>query len=181
MKVSIICPKKYTGRKNELEKLLYSLKSPFLFVNKFYKLRALSSINIEHKPIKYRADYKTPHTMYMDFRNNVYYLALSIAHEYAHLLFRKNNFFNKIKLRAYLINDHDAYSFDQALAILTQVSYEDSVGIRKFTRKTIFDLMRYMDVNPIISRALFKSWDKKRFNKQIISAAFLRGISEELE
>jgi len=170
MKFKIDSPKKYRKKEQTLKVFLKSPISPLTFVNKFYsELDPVRSVNIKHKPIQYSAEYKTPQIILVDFRNDISYIALSIAHEYTHLLLRKNKIFRDKGVP----EDQNVYSFDQGLAIFTQLSYEDYANIRPFTKKTIFELAKYMHVNMDIAKKIYNDWNKKKLSKKIISPTFL--------
>jgi len=79
----------------------------------------------------------------LDSNRPIEYIALCIAHEYAHLLLRKH-----IQIQ---------YSIEQSLAILLQLSYEDYAGIRKFSKSNAEELMKIMNVWPQGKR-LLNSW-----------------------
>ncbi|MBU1255957.1 MAG: hypothetical protein KKG75_02385 [Nanoarchaeota archaeon] len=117
--------------------------NPIFFVNNLSSLKGLEKIVIIHKPLKFAAEFRLPNKILIDFRNSLSYIALCLAHEYAHLLIRNN-----ISI---------PYPVEQSLAILIQLTYEDSANIRKFTKKTIRELMKYMNVWPD-GKILLDNW-----------------------
>lgn len=168
---------KNDGKVRQLFLLLRSDKSPILFVNRFYGFKKkFFQVVIEHKPIKYRANFGEPNIISIDFRNSLNYLALSIAHEYAHLLLRRNGLLAQIK--KYFRDGESAYSFEQALAIMTQLSYENFAGIRPLRKKTINELMTYMKVDRRIFTPVVNLWNVRRFNMKILSESLFSKLSK---
>lgn len=118
---------------------------PIHFINEFCNLEGPKKIVVIHKPLKFAADFEPPpfNKIFVDFRNSINYIFLCIAHEYAHILLRYNK--------------QIPYPFEQSLAILLQLTYEDSAHIRKFKKNTAKELMRYMKVFPE-GEILLKKW-----------------------
>jgi len=87
-------PEIYRSRVLEFREYIKS-NDPILFVNGLCNLKVLDRVNVIHKPLKFAAEFKLPSTILVDFRNSPSYIALCLAHEYAHLLIRK--------IRQYLI------------------------------------------------------------------------------
>jgi len=117
--------------------------NPIFFVNTVCNLKGLESVIIIHKSLKFAAEFELPDKILVDFRNSLNYILLCLAHEYTHLLLRANILLN--------------YSVEQSLAILLQLTYEDSAGIRQFDQKTCEELMRLMNVWTI-GKILLKNW-----------------------
>lgn len=140
--------------------------NPILFVNKLcnLKLKKEKRIIIVHKLLKVAAEFEPyPYNkILLDFRNSLNYIFLCLAHEYAHILVRAN-----ISI---------PYPIEQSLAILIQLSYEDSVEIRKFKKKTAKELMECMNVWSVGKTLLAKwllYWDiKKRKNTKYPNILF---------
>lgn len=134
------------------------IDNPIYFISKFCNLRGPQKIFIIHKPLKFAANFEPPpfNKILLDFRNSINYIFLCIAHEYTHILLRYNK--------------QIPYPFEQSLAILLQLTYEDSVNIRKFKKNTIKELMEYMNVWQE-GKILFEKWPlyinslKRRKNK----------------
>ncbi|MBU1292275.1 hypothetical protein KKH07_02230 [Patescibacteria group bacterium] len=117
--------------------------NPVFFVNNLCNLKELEKVIIIHKPLKFAAEFELPDKILVDFRNSFSYIALCLAHEYTHLLLRSN-----VSV---------PYPIEQSLAILIQLTYEDSAKIRKFSKKTIKELMEYMNVWPD-NKILLDNW-----------------------
>ena len=141
-KILFKTPNLYQYKVLEFQEYLKTNNSVF-FVNNLSSLRGLERIIIIHKPLKFAAEFKLPNKILIDFRNSLSYIALCLAHEYTHLLIRNN-----ISI---------PYPVEQSLAILIQLTYEDSAEIRKFSKKTIRELMEYMNVWPD-GKILLDNW-----------------------
>jgi len=137
-------PAIYRSKILEIQNRL-KIDDPIYFVNNFCNLRGPQKIFIIHKPLKFAANFEPPpfNKILLDFRNSINYIFLCIAHEYSHILLRYNK---KIP-----------YPFEQSLAILLQLTYENSVHIRKFEKNTVKELMKYMKVFPE-GEILLKKW-----------------------
>jgi len=127
MKYVFSAPKKYHQRQKELADFLKE-RDLAKFVEQVLGLSGLSKLKIGHSAIGKKAEFREPDEIWLDFRNEMKYMALCIAHEYVHLLIRKK----KIKM---------PYETEQAIAVLTQLQYEDWAGIRKFTKKIARELL----------------------------------------
>jgi len=153
-KIIFKTPKTYNPKVLKFEKRIKK-DNPIYFVNNFCNLNGPEKIIIVHKPLKFAANFEPPpfNKILVDFRNSKGYIFLCIAHEYAHILLRNNISID--------------YSIEQSLAILIQLTYEDSAKIRKFKKKTAEELMRYMNVWEI-GRILLKKWSlyRKPTNKR---------------
>ncbi len=132
-KILFKTPKIYKSKISGFQEYI-KVNNPIFFVNNLCNLKGLNRVVIIHKLLKFAAEFELPNKILVDFRNSPSYIALCLAHEYTHLLIRKN-----IKI---------PYPIEQSLAILIQLTYEDSAKIRKFTKKTIKELMEYMKVWP---------------------------------
>jgi len=132
-KILFKTPKIYQSKVLEFQEYV-KINNPILFVNNLCNLKGLEKIVIIHKPLKFAAEFKLPNKILVDFRNSLSYVSLCLAHEYAHLLLRNN-----ISI---------PYPVEQSLAILVQLTYENSANIRKFSKKTIKELMECMNVWP---------------------------------
>jgi hypothetical protein len=141
-KILFKTPKIYQSKISEFQEYI-KINNPIFFVNNLCNLKGLDKVIVSHKPCKFAAEFELPNKILLDFRNSLSYIALCLAHEYTHLLIRKN-----IKI---------PYPIEQSLAILIQLTYEDSAKIRKFTKKTIKELMGYMNVWPD-GRVLLDKW-----------------------
>ncbi len=150
---------KYKSKIIELEKFL-TKKNPFKYAERLYGLAPIKNLQIIHKPIKWSAQFKTPNKIIVDFRNDACYIALSMAHEYAHLLIRYYKLLNNKKIKKAINTEDLAYSIEQGLAILTQVLYEDYSEIRKLSKKHTKELMDYMNVSPNISQKILNKLKK---------------------
>ena len=107
------------------------------------------------------------------------YLALSVAHEFVHLLLRKNAWSSKRDIKKLINQNKDylssqlknnfEYSVEQTLAILLQLAYEEKAEISKFSKKRARELMKSMDVWEIGEKLLrvWPSCSKSRY-KNII-------------
>lgn len=148
--------KKYNIKTKTSLKIFEDLINPKYYVERICNLRGPQELIISHKKIKRAAQFQEPNKIILDFRNNRYYIALSIAHEYAHLILRYNhwntNNFIRHSAKRYklyqslrLKNDF-LYSIEQSIAILVQVAYEKYVGFKKSNAKHIQELMKFMDV-----------------------------------
>ena len=135
-------PKKYNSKILETQTWIKQ-RNPVFYINNLCNFKGLNKVYIEHKPLKLAAEFRLPDKILLDFRNSVKYIVLCIAHEYSHLLLRAN-----IPLD---------YSIEQSLAILLQLSYENSAGIRKFNYDTAKELMNIMNVWPN-GQPLLKKW-----------------------
>jgi len=122
------------SKKNIFDANLSKEESPVLFIEHLFRLEGLPQIKIIHKRLKLAAEFSMPNSIYIDFNNSANYIRLCIAHEYAHLLLRKN-----ISV---------PYPVEQCIAILSQLAYEHKVGIRKFNKKIAKELMVIMRVWP---------------------------------
>jgi hypothetical protein len=141
-KILFRAPKIYQSKILEFQEYIKA-NNPIFFVNNFCNLKGLKKIIVIHKPIKFAAEFELPDKILVDFRNSLSYIALCLAHEYAHLLLRNNASIT--------------YPVEQSLAILIQLTYEDSAKIRKFSKKTIKELMEYMNVWPA-GKTLLENW-----------------------
>ena len=157
-------PPRNRDRLSSLKGFLKS-NNPFSYLNQATGLRAVTNIKIYHKNLGHAAEFKIPNTIYVDFRQPVHYLALSIAHEYAHLILQKNHWEHKNKIADYIasIDRPKIYNYtsksalEQLLAILLQLSYEDRMGTRRFTKKNAKELMTIMAVWPL-GKYLLNHW-----------------------
>jgi hypothetical protein len=135
-------PNQYNSKALEV-KASIKKQDPFLYVENFCRLKGPDKVYIIHKPLKMAAKFKTPDKILLDFRNSASYIALCLAHEYAHLVLRAN-----VSLD---------YPVEQSLAILLQLSYEDFAGISKFDQVRAKELMQLMNCWPT-GKPLLKSW-----------------------
>jgi len=144
-------PAIYRSKILEIQNRL-KIDNPIYFINKFCNLKGPQKISIIHKPLKFAANFEPPpfNKILLDFRNSINYIFLCIAHEYSHILLRYNK---KIP-----------YPLEQSLAILLQLTYEDSVQIRKFEKNTVKELMKYMKVLSG-GGVLLKEWSLYKKNK----------------
>ncbi|MBP8718989.1 MAG: hypothetical protein KBI07_07945 [Candidatus Atribacteria bacterium] len=148
-------PQKYKKKIAIINSLSKEL-NPVNYVNSLCNLKGLSKIILIHKPIKFAAQFQEPNKIFLDLRNNLDYINLSLAHEYTHLLLRYNQWTNYPSIknilkkhrdyRTSLLKNSFEYSIEQSIAILGQLSYEDKNRIRAFKEKKVMTLMRYMDV-----------------------------------
>ncbi len=141
-KILFKAPRTYQFKVLEFQEYIRA-NNPISFVDNLCNLNGLDKVAIIHKPLRFAAEFELPNKILVDFRNPLSYIVLCLAHEYAHLLIRKN-----IKI---------TYPIEQSLAILIQLTYEDSAKIRKFTKKTIKELMGYMSVWPE-GKILLDNW-----------------------
>lgn len=138
-KVLFKVPKIYQSKVLEFQDYIKE-SDPITFINNLCNLKGLKNTVIIHKPLKFAAKFELPNKILIDFRNSLSYISLCIAHEYTHLLLRGN-----VSI---------PYPIEQSLAILLQLTYENSANIRKFSKKTIKELMEYMNVWPNGKRLL---------------------------
>lgn len=131
--------------------------NPVRYIDRLTRLTGLSSLAIHHKPLKYAAEFKTPCTIYVDFRQTAKYISLCIAHEYSHLLLRRHEWSRQpgiVSIISHYPQPSAKYNYteegvvEQILAILLQLSYEDKFNIRKFSSRRARELMETMGVWP---------------------------------
>lgn len=153
-------------------KQLKGKHNPFVFIEKFCRLKGLGTIIVIHKPLKLAAEFKLPNKILVDFHNSLNYICLCLAHEYAHILLR-----DKIFL---------PYPIEQSLAILLQLTYENYAQIRKFEQKNVRELMQLMNVW-LEGRKLSKQWpfywhqNKSRDNQYTNILVWLKEKQKQLK
>jgi len=162
--------------------------NPIIYINKLLNLKGLSKVIIIHKTLKEAAEFRTPNKIFIDFQNNLNYLALSLAHEYTHLIMRFNQWNGEINIKKLLRRYENfkgkkdreklEYSIEQAIAILAQTSYENYAKISKLNYKRIQQLMKYMDAYAI-GKIYLKKWRnylKSNFDKKNIFNFIQKGL-----
>ena len=139
---------------------------PLSYLSQVTGLASLPRLVIQHKPIKCAAEFKVPNRIYLDFRQPVAYMALSVAHETAHLLLRRHRWskqpgVNQV-IRQYGQSSTKYHytregTIEQVLSILLQLSYENRFCIRKFSEVHARKLMKIMGVWPM-GQPFLKRW-----------------------
>jgi|GEM_PF-2895117 len=174
MKLIYQGPQKY---KKKVAIIIGSLSKgvdPVVYVDTLCNLKGPSRIILVHKPIKFAAQFQKPNKILLGLRNDIDYISLSLAHEYAHLLLLFNKWQDKCSIKTiikkhknyqtFVLKNNFEHSIEQSLAILIQVSYEDKVQISHFSQKRIKKLMQYMDVWEI-GQYFLKAWKKYQVTK----------------
>ncbi len=141
-KIIFKAPKVYRPKVLEFKRLNEE-DNPILFIENFCNLKRSRGVIIIHKSLKLAAEFEMSNKILIDFHNSLNYIYLCLAHEYTHILLR-----NKISI---------PYPFEQSLAILLQLTYEDYAKIREFSQKTAEELMKLMNVWPV-GKILLKKW-----------------------
>lgn len=159
----------YSVRYRKQAKALQSFliqADPFAYLSKRIGLSGIKRIVVQHKPLRYAADLRTPSHIYVDFRQSSGYVALGVAHEYAHLLLRYHRWGKQpgmsviIKRYAQPSTKYDYTAegaVEQVLAILLQLSYEDKFKLQKFSVRHARKLMEVMGVWPM-GRYFLRQW-----------------------
>lgn len=157
MATKFIYPVRYRKQAEALQNFLIQT-DPFEYLSKRTKLSGIKQIVVQHKPLRYAADFRTPSHIYVDFRQPSKYVALSVAHEYVHLLLRYHRWGKQpgmaeiIKRYAQPSTKYNYTaegSVEQVLAILLQLSYEDKFKLQKFNVRHARELMETMGVWPM--------------------------------
>lgn len=165
MQIKLVHPLRYQKQAHHLRGFLLKA-DPFEYISHRTGLTGLGRITIIHRPLKYSAEFKMPVRIYIDLRQPVNYCALSIAHEYSHLLLRHHNWgkrpgiFSLVQRYgrgAHKYNYTMEGAVEQVLAILLQLSYEDRYKIRCFSAAHAQKLMKIMGVWPV-GRVFLKRW-----------------------
>ena len=167
-------PFKYQKKASSLKRFL-DICNPIAILGDLTGLKWRGPIKISHKNLKWSAEFQEPNKIYVDFRKPVEYLALSIAHESAHLLLRKNNWSSRRDIKKLINQNRDylspwlensfEYSIEQSLAVLLQLTYEEKTGISRFSKKRARELMKSMDVWKVGEKLLgvWPSYSKSRY------------------
>ncbi|MFH1088476.1 MAG: hypothetical protein V1719_01395 [Patescibacteria group bacterium] len=157
MKIQFVYPVCHRERADTLRAFLLRA-NPFVYISTRVGLVGLKHVLIVHRPLKYAAEFQPPNSIYIDFRQPADYSALSVAHEYVHLLLRHHRWGSRLGMPRIIqryARSKDKYHYtkegavEQVLAILLQLSYEDQFKLRKFNSTRAQELMKIMGVWPM--------------------------------